>query len=647
MRIVLLADVGGSDGYHAGDEAMLDAAIDQLQRRGDPDITVISAEPAATSKRYSVGAVGRIQFADRSAQAAGRQDRRLAAVLALGESRDGARRGAEEELEATGGPGGAGAVVETIAGADALIIAGGGNLSSTWPEHLYERVAAMTLARRHRVPIVVTSQTIGPALSSRERSLLAESLGAVRLLGLREQASLRLAADLLPPSTPRRLPFDDAVGLPDADVPSFAGDDRIGDGFVALTVNPLGDGPKALAALDGLVTLIRHIHERTGLTIAFLPHFGRWEGPASGDVAVGEWLVDRLGQDRELVVCPLLPARQLASLTRRATAIVSTRYHPIVFGLAAAVPCLAVYQDQYTSTKLVGALAHAGLPKWRLPVESLVTDLPGEVFDELWSRRDELTEHLQAVTAPWEGLQDQHWDEVWEAVTRPARALAVEGRTVGLAPPEVEPKLAGLLALNGVTDGHHSEMAASVAERQVASIEVEQQTADLRDALLARVAESEGLRSHLDDVRREGEIAARARALAVASADVDGLHARVADVDLLRATVEASNIQLLDELRVAERSARAARRLVMQSRRRIDIADARLAATAAALAEIEALREELQTRLATISAQADEQRTLIAAIYATRTMRWSHGPREVYRRLRLEPFARLAALRRR
>ena len=42
MRIVLVADVGGPDGYHAGDEAMLDAAIDALRQRAEVDITVVS-----------------------------------------------------------------------------------------------------------------------------------------------------------------------------------------------------------------------------------------------------------------------------------------------------------------------------------------------------------------------------------------------------------------------------------------------------------------------------------------------------------------------------------------------------------------------------------------------------------------------------
>ena len=83
MRIVLLADVGGPDGYHAGDEAMLDAAIEALRQRGAVDITVISWSPNDTASRYGVKAVPPIGFAVAGPHGEARRDERLAAVLAL------------------------------------------------------------------------------------------------------------------------------------------------------------------------------------------------------------------------------------------------------------------------------------------------------------------------------------------------------------------------------------------------------------------------------------------------------------------------------------------------------------------------------------------------------------------------------------
>ena len=387
-RIVLLADVGGSDSYHVGDESMLDAAVLELRRRGDVEITVISADPHDTAERYFVQAIEPIGFStDPGPEGEAHRDRRLAAALALGGPGGSQRSDTADAIDATGGPRGLPAVAATIAASDAVIVTGGGNLSSTWPHLVYERVAALSLAHQAGIPAVVTSQTVGPDLTTRQAALLAEALGGCRLVGLRERASLRRVSTMLASPTPRRLQLDDAIDLPGAELPETFQEGPLKGDFIGLTVNPLGAGPQAEAGLDGLASLVCHIQQRTERNIVVLPHVGRWSGEASDDIAVGEALRARVGDDAGLILCPLLPARQMAELTRRASAIVSTRYHPLVFGLSAGVPCLGIYQDSYTFIKVTGALDHAGLGGWVIPVEALKTDVPARLFDELWSRR--------------------------------------------------------------------------------------------------------------------------------------------------------------------------------------------------------------------------------------------------------------------
>jgi polysaccharide pyruvyl transferase WcaK-like protein len=560
MKVVLLADVGSAE-YHAGDEAMLDAAIEQLRQRGTDHITVISADPAATAARYDVASVGPIGFGPGAGPdglgptTEAERDQRLAAVLRHSQVDRSRHRVTEDDL--LGLP----AVLGAIDQADAVIVTGGGNLCSSWPEHLYERVAALSIACQRDVPAVVTSQTIGPDLSTRERELLAQSLSGTRLVGLREGASLDLAATILEPSAPRRLQLDDAIDLPAEPVPGFEGDERLSDGFVALTVDPSSLGPAADARLDQLAAFVGRIHADSELPVLFLPHVGRWTGDGVGDCMVGEALLHRLGAGRALLRAPLLPARQLAALTRQAAAIVTSRYHPLVFGLAAAVPCLAIYQDRYTAAKLTGALDHTGLGEWRVPVEAMATDLPGDLFEELWSRRDELTDHLSEVTEQWADRRRAHWDELWGAVTEPAVALPVGPLPVQATPATVSPKLAGLAALNTV--------ATDYLERR-----------------------------------------ATAQAAAVA----------MAGSDLRRATVEAENIQLLDEARHADLGAQAARALAAELRGDLDATRRRLA--------------DAQVVAGAAQAQAAEQDALVAAIHATKLMRWSRRPRAVYGRLR-------------
>ncbi len=205
MRVVALGDVGVIDDMmHIGDEAMFQAAHDELGARG-ASVIAVSSVPPETAARYGVEAVQRIRFdgLDRDASEA-----RLAAVLALAEGRDVL---AEDDT--------ARAVVAAVAGADGVVIAGGGNLASTWPLHVYERAALAGIAARLGRPVVVTGQTLGPDLRGRDRELVAEMLAGSTRVGVRESTSHRLAAEL---GVQARLGVDDAsfVALPTAAQPA-------------------------------------------------------------------------------------------------------------------------------------------------------------------------------------------------------------------------------------------------------------------------------------------------------------------------------------------------------------------------------------------------------------------------------------------
>ena len=286
--------------------------------------------------------------------------------------------------------------------------------------------------------------------------------------------------------------------------------------------------------------------------------------------------------------------------------IVSTRYHPLVFGIAAGVPCLAIYQDRYTATKLAGALAQAGLAGWRLPIEALLTDLPGDVFDEVWSRREELSEHLHSVTADWPSKQEAHWDEVWQAITVGPSNPGSHPRPIsGGGDPvcgEVVPKLAGLASVNVIADEHLRATEALEFNWRAAFTEAERYALSLEGAFAAGTLAHRGA----------------AEALAITARKVDDLEARLSDLDLRRATVAADNLHLVDEIRHAERSAQAARDLVGALRERLETAIEHGATVAGALVVAE-------TRAADLAAY-------VGALHATKTLRWTRPLRSIYGR---------------
>lgn len=640
-RVVLLGDVGGDGGFHVGDEAMLAAAIDELGRRGEVSFTVLTRDPEATTRRHGVEARAPIG-------GWGVTDDRGGAVAAARAQR------LDELVELADHDQGIAEILSLLRAADGLVLCGGGNLSASWPGHVYERVALLRIARSFGVPAVVSGQTLGPSLMPVDRTLLSDVLASARWIGLREAASLRVARQLVPGS-PCGLQLDDAAGLTpaladdlDATLEAHLAGDKAGNravidnGFVALTVNELRDATSGDHRLRAVARLVRHIAQRVNLPIVFIPHVGDLGGASTDDVAVGAALAEMLGDEVTFVRAPLLGPRETLALTSRAAAVVSSRYHPIVFGLASGVPCLGITQDDYTTVKLVGALDHAGLSGWRLPIGAVGDELACDLFDDLWARRDELGEHLASLQPRFAGATQEHWDLVWEALTDD-RGPTTRVRRLDAPAPMLVPKLPGISALHAAADaGCRAE-----AERDLVWWtrfgEAERYALDLERVVEARTGELDALGEELVGVRRStdaeierlhtaGEADRRAASVQLAELDrrIAEVEARLASVDLARAHAEAERNHLLDEVDRSRHSATVARAVVAELRTK--------------LARATSDNDALLVRAATAEAQAVERRAHAARVTealdaweSTKLVRVFRGPRRAYgmmRRLR-------------
>jgi polysaccharide pyruvyl transferase WcaK-like protein len=373
---VVLGDVGSVADYHVGDDAMLFGLLAAAEHAGlEAAWTVVSATPSSAAARFGRPAVAGFGFDGCPDQAA--RQASLAELDALPIGTDGPGR----ELR------------RALPGSTALIIAGGGNLSRSWPALAYERVAAARLAGRLGIPVVLTGQSIGPRFGAELRPLVAELLGTAAQVGVREQFS---AAQALLSGVPEErvvLGDDDAAVLaclPDVEI------QPVPEPFVAVTVNDLGD-----ATLTALAGQLAEHSSRTGAGLVLVPHAGNLTGPASQDVAAAQRVaaafdarLAALGNDRRAVVVPLPSARQAVQYCRQAELVISSRYHPVVFAGSCRTPMLFLYQDDYTAQKGIGALAGFGMAHCRLPVEHAAAGRLLPALTELWQHRGGLAERL-------------------------------------------------------------------------------------------------------------------------------------------------------------------------------------------------------------------------------------------------------------
>ncbi len=175
-RVVALGDVGAGAVLHAGDEAMLATAFSEVGQRLDVEWTVISKDPHETAQRYGVSSVAGLGF-DACPNETARAERLQRLIAATS---DDAALSADDPSRPA---------LRAIAAADAVLIAGGGNLSADWPTQVYERAAISAIAAALAVPVVASGQGLGPRFTERMGQLASSALTGARFVGVRDAGS--------------------------------------------------------------------------------------------------------------------------------------------------------------------------------------------------------------------------------------------------------------------------------------------------------------------------------------------------------------------------------------------------------------------------------------------------------------------------
>ena len=363
-------------------------------RRHDPAIrlTVMSADPRRSADELGVDSIPTFGFAGR-ANGSEREAmlQRFDEVLA-----------SDPHLWACNADRGWALTLEAIRTSDAVIIAGGGNLSRAWPGHVFERVALVRAARHAGRPIATTGQALGPFFGVRNRELVAEILAGCTIVGVRDPQSLRIASDLGVADERLRCSFDDAVGLEPAEPTSAR--PIVADGpFIAVTLNRFDAAAESLAG-EHLTEQLVGLSLDTSATIVLVPHVGDVTGSEiREDVAFAQQLREGAGRAANVRVVPIPTPCEAVWYCRHASMVVSTRYHPVVLALANGTPALFIWQDGYTKMKGEGALAALRQGGWSLSVPQLNAGLLRRMAVRLWDARGRINAEL-----------DERHDEVLE-----------------------------------------------------------------------------------------------------------------------------------------------------------------------------------------------------------------------------------------
>lgn len=390
MTVLMIGDIGVLAGmFHIGDEAMFEAARDELGARG-VSVLGISSAPSESAARYGIPAIGRLGFVGLDRPAA-RARAGLLCQAAAGEATLDADDPAQEVL----------AHLESATG---VLNAGGGNLASRWPVHIDERATLAAMARARGLPVVVTGQTFGPDLDGSDIDILAEMLRAAALVSVREPDSAALVRGW---GTTPELGVDDASFLGLDPIPTPAGDESAPEpGGVLVSLSGWFAGRPA-DVVEARIAGLADAAAATVGPVSFHAHFGPVdpEAPPAGDASLHERVRARMTQSSRVI--PTGDSSGAARLARSASLLITSRYHPAVFAAPAGVPVMGLSADRYTRIKLGGVLGH-----WSQDAVVDMDDLadaPGHL-ERLWARRahvaaaaaDRMPRHRDAARQWWD-----------------------------------------------------------------------------------------------------------------------------------------------------------------------------------------------------------------------------------------------------
>ncbi|MFT4232377.1 MAG: polysaccharide pyruvyl transferase family protein [Leucobacter sp.] len=487
-RVVVIGDVSGRGRYHLGDEAMSEVAVDQLRRRGI-GVTLLAGDPAISSAFYGVDAVPVFGFA--GCRGAEKRDARLAEVV---EMASGARE-AGDDVAAT---------IAAIKAADAVVIAGGGNMNATGEHHIYERLALKRIAEALGIPLFVSSQTVGPSLLPRHRELVREIAGYARVFGAREGETAALMRELCGDSGRVVHTLDDAILMDPGPADGLAERLDLPERYVvgSFTYHAFSTGLSREEYYRELASIVDGIAASQDAEVLLLPHMGvLGEEPQQG-TDNDEYGHDRIvsyttsGRVRSL---PLLSARETFAVSLGAEFTVSTRYHPVIFGAALGVPAVGIVTSYYSAQRMRGALSMFGMESFAVPYEYWNAPFGPRLLEALRSDRARFADHSRAVGLRQREYQSRWWDGIAAAITRDGELFETDA-TAPASCEWTDERDAGLLAVARTaqegTNMYRANNLVTVRRQDSRLAALEQQLRDARsDADRARRELAEALES--------------------------------------------------------------------------------------------------------------------------------------------------------
>jgi hypothetical protein len=258
--------------------------------------------------------------------------------------------------------------VTELIGSDLLHISGGGNINSFWPGHIYFRCLMIYLADLFNIPIIMTSQTIGPLNQIFHEIIIGWALNKVKFIGVRDAVFSKKYLEKSGVTDPLvDLMTDDALqtdtlGLVSNDWLNTILANTDGQINIGLSLHDWQNISHYELITKGLVNISKKYPNAKFFAI---PHL--IDNNDEGDTGLMSKLLsessiekfysfsykDIIKISKDIESIPLL----IFYITAQMDIVISSRYHGLVFSSVASVPAIAINYDEYYRAKNEGFLS--------------------------------------------------------------------------------------------------------------------------------------------------------------------------------------------------------------------------------------------------------------------------------------------------
>lgn len=270
------------------------------------------------------------------------------------------------------------ALVQTIAQHDRLHFTGGGNLSSLFRPWLYYCLFVLITARSLGKEVILTSQTVGP-ITGIDRVFACVALNCAQLIGIRGKTPVwreRVRYGLLLPWVQTMI--DAAFSLHASSITMRGLQTNKKSWVIGLSLHHWQNQTSQSQA--HMRTVLQQLSQVHHCTFLLLPHHCTRD-TADPDTAYMLQLLSDVpahSVQRAQSVCPTLldakvPAKVIRSLTAQVDMLITSRYHGLIFALAAHIPTIVVNCDTYYQQKNAAALEQFlgnDAPAYQVPANS-------------------------------------------------------------------------------------------------------------------------------------------------------------------------------------------------------------------------------------------------------------------------------------